>query len=171
MTDSSSGKRQASTTQNRKKNAPRGDALASSEGVLANLPRTRPQRSSARREDARRETPQAAATPAVAKAETKAQAGATAKAKTRAQAKAVTGAKTETKAASGRKRAPDKPVQDPAPRQGFEAESDPLGGSVRPPGGMDVFASAAELAGELTKNSLSHGGRMLKDLLTRLPLN
>lgn len=64
-----------------------------------------------------------------------------------------------------------KPLQDPAPRQGFEAERDPVSGSVQPPGGVDLFASAAELAGELTKSGLSTGGRLLKDVLARLPLN
>ncbi len=41
--------------------------------------------------------------------------------------------------------------QDPAPRQGFETESDPVSGPVQPPGGVDLLTSAAELAGELAK--------------------
>jgi hypothetical protein len=64
-----------------------------------------------------------------------------------------------------------KRLQDPAPRQGFEIESDPLSGPVQPPGGVDLLASAAELAGELTKSGLSTGGRLLRDILARLPLN
>ena len=59
----------------------------------------------------------------------------------------------------------------PAPRQGFETESDPVSGPVQPPGGVDLLASAAELAGELTKSGLSTGGRLLKDVFARLPLN
>jgi hypothetical protein len=42
---------------------------------------------------------------------------------------------------------------------------------VQPPGNVDLLASAAELAGELTKTGLSAGGRLLKDVLARLPLN
>ena len=128
MSDSSSGKRPTKA----KKSVGREDARAS-EGVLANLPRTRPQRSSARRDASRKAAP----------------------AKQRA---------TKTKSAT-------MPLQDPAPRQGFESESDSLSGPVQPPGGADLLASAAELAGELTKTGLSAGGRLLKDVLSRLPLN
>jgi len=104
----------------------------SGEGILANLPRTRPQRSSARRDAAR-------------------------------QAATV---KTTPTRAPTRKR-----IQDPVPRQGFESEGDSISGPVQPPGGIDLLASAAELAGELTKTGLSTGGRLLKDFLTRLPLS
>ena len=64
-----------------------------------------------------------------------------------------------------------KRIQDPVPRQGFESEGDSISGPVQPPGGIDLLASAAELAGELTKTGLSTGGRLLKDFLTRLPLS
>ena len=64
-----------------------------------------------------------------------------------------------------------KRVQDPAPRQGFETEGDPVSGPVQPPGSVDLLSSAAELAGELTRSGLASGGRLLKDFLTRLPLN
>ncbi len=116
----------------KKKNAGRRDVLAC-DGVLANLPRTRPQRSSARRDAARKQT-------AVQKRPAKA------------------------------KVAP-KRVEDPVPRQGFETEGDPVSGPVQPPGGVELLSSAAELAGELAKSGLSSGGRLLKDFLTRLPLN
>ena len=46
-----------------------------------------------------------------------------------------------------------------------------VSGSVQPPGGVDLLSSAAELAGELTKSGLSTGGRLLKDVFARLPLN
>ena len=65
---------------------------------------------------------------------------------------------------------PELSHQDPAPRQGYESESDPVSGPVRPPGPVDVLASAAELAGELGKSGLTAGGRLLKDLLSRLSL-
>jgi hypothetical protein len=167
MSDPSSGRERASgRASNRtgtKKNAQREGALAS-EGVLANLPRTRPQRSSARRDAARRATK--------AKASSKASTilaapGKPVKTKAKpAKVAAVKRAQGTAKPSSTAKR-----LQDPAPRQGFETENDPLSGPVQPPGGVDLLASAAELAGELTKSGLSTGGRLLKDILARLPLN
>jgi hypothetical protein len=116
----------------RKKNT-RSKAVPAPEGVLANLSRTRPQRSSARREAARKQ---------------------------------ATTKKRPAKAKVAAKR-----LQDPTPRQGFETEGDPVSGPVQPPGRVDLLSSAAELAGELTKSGLASGGRLLKDLLARLPLN
>jgi len=58
---------------------------------------------------------------------------------------------------------------EPVPRQGFEAEPDSLGGPVQPPGGTELIASAAELAGELAKAGVTAGARLVKDLLSRLP--
>jgi hypothetical protein len=143
MSDPSSGEEQASLqTGGRSKNAPAAD------GVLSNLPRTRPQRSSARRE-AERRAPKRTKSP-------------------------IKQAPTSTKRASSnakRRRSTGSEPSDPAPRQGFESENDPLDGPVQPPGGVDLLASAAELAGELTKTGLSAGGRLLKDVLQRLPLH
>jgi hypothetical protein len=160
MSESSSDRRPASARTGPKKRAKREDARASSEGVLANLPRTRPQRSSPRRDAARASTAKAAATSAPATA-------------TRAGAKqpGASAKKPDTAKRPAKPRGTVKPLQEPAPRQGFETESDPVHGPVQPPGGVDLFASAAELAGELTKSGLSTGGRLLKDFLTRLPLN
>jgi len=148
MSDTSSGRGRSGAKKPTKKNGRRKDALAS-EGVLANLPRTRPQRSSARR-DAARLTATGKPKPVRP-----------------AAAKQATAKKRPAKAA----KRTAKPLQDQAPRQGFETESDPVSGPVSPPGGVDLFASAAELAGELTKTGLSAGGRLLKDVLGRLPLN
>jgi hypothetical protein len=148
MSDTSTGKTQT----NAKKSAKR-DEKGASEGVLANLPRTRPQRPSARR-DASRKAAQAKATPQKA-----------------AQAKATPQKAAQAKARPTRTKSEAKPLHDPAPRQGFECESAPISGSVQPPGGVELLASAAELAGELTKTGLSTGGRLLKDVLSRLPLN
>ncbi|HVA19675.1 MAG TPA: hypothetical protein VMU55_05845 [Solirubrobacteraceae bacterium] len=133
------------------------DASPASDGILASLPRTRPQRSSPRRDAARQ----------------------SAKAPKRAPTTASTGKQeppkvSKAKAPAGKraKRTPPKlSHQDPAPRQGFESESDPVSGPVRPPGPVDVLASAAELAGELGKTGLTAGGRLLKDLLSRLTLS
>src|ERR1700677_2600473 len=108
------------------------DAGRAGEGILANLPRTRPQRSSARRDAARR----AAAVKTT-------------------PARAPKRKQTTTKKRPAQAKRTAKRIQDPVPRQGFESESDPVSGSVQPPGGIDLLASAAELAGELTKTRLS----------------
>jgi hypothetical protein len=159
MSNASSGQGRSGAKKPTKKNARRKDALPS-EGVLANLPRTRPQRSSARRDAARRATNAKASTILAAP-------GKPATMKTKpAKVAAVKRGQGAAKPRSTAKR-----LQDPAPRQGFEIESDPLSGPVQPPGGVDLLASAAELAGELTKSGLSTGGRLLRDILARLPLN
>jgi len=41
-------------------------------------------------------------------------------------------------------------------------------GTVPPPGGAELLASATELVGELAKASASSGERLLKDVLARL---
>ncbi len=162
MADPSSGARRSSAKKSSKKTAkreqgPKRKGERSSEGVLANLPRTRPQRSSARREDARRSTSanvEPSAAPTRKRAATKTKAAAVKRGQGTAKPKSTA-----------------KRLQDRAPRQGFESESDPVSGPVQPPGSADLLASAAELAGELCKTGLSAGGRLLKDVLARLPLN
>jgi hypothetical protein len=183
--------------------------------VLANLPRTRPQRSSARRDAARRAAGSAvgnatalARTPrSVAPAKTqpaqptaastpahKPRTAATAKAQPNPAPKPAAAKQAPAKAQpspapkpAATKKAPAKAkpkvtsraaaktaakrAQDPVPRQGFETEGDPVSGPVQPPGSVDLLSSAAELAGELTKSGFSSGGRLLKDFLSRLPLN
>ncbi len=105
--------------------------------VLAGLPRTRPQRASARRIAAR-------------------------------AAKPSTAPPGQTKRHQPTKsRGTD--VGEPVPRQGFEAEPDSLAGPVQPPGGTELVASAAELAGELTKAGVTAGARLFKDFLSHLP--
>jgi hypothetical protein len=198
MADTSSGRERSRAKKPTKKNARDKDALAS-DGVLANLPRTRPQRSSARRDAARRTVSAAAGEPTGAPARkqrptasAKAQPTATSKAQptpsaagrkprpTAAKAQAATTpASKQTVAKKRPAKAKEKTsatataerFQDPAPRQGFETERDPVSGPVQPPGGVDLLSSAAELAGELTKSGLSTGGRLLKDVFARLPLN
>jgi hypothetical protein len=196
MSDSSSDRRPASARTGPKKRAKREDARATSEGVLANLPRTRPQRSSPRRDAARAtiaKATAASAPPTATRAAAK-QPGASAKkpgtgkrpakpqgaakpqgtVKPRGTAKPQRTAKPQGATEPRKAAKPQgtiKPLQEPAPRQGFETESDSVHGPVQPPGGVDLFASAAELAGELTKSGISTGGRLLKDFLTRLPLN
>ncbi len=60
---------------------------------------------------------------------------------------------------------------EPAPRQGFESETERANGTVHPPGGADLVASAAEIFGELAKAGAAKGERLLKDLLSHLPLS
>jgi hypothetical protein len=58
-----------------------------------------------------------------------------------------------------------------APRQGFECEGDAATGPVQPPGAAELVASAAEIVGELAKAGFSTGERLLKDVISRLPLS
>jgi hypothetical protein len=178
-------------------------------GVLANLPRSRPQRSSARRLAARestnahngadsavreqRKTPSARSAspakqtrkPAHARSRTTAkqtvapvgESAASASAKRsaaspagKASAPKAGPAKRPTARRATQRRARPAAAQEPAPRQGFECESDAPTGSVQPPGGVELVASAAELVGELAKAGLSRSERLLKDVVSRLPL-
>jgi hypothetical protein len=141
-------------------------------GVLANLPRTRPQRSSARRAAARK----AASTPASAPPKAKLAKAKLAKAKPAraepAAAKAAKAAKAKpTKARPTQaKRPTDATSQaETVPRQGFEVEGEIASGAVQPPGAAELVSSAAELAGELAKAGVNGGARLLKDLFARLP--
>jgi hypothetical protein len=117
-------------------------------GVLANLPRTRPQRSSPRRAAARaRKPPSENAGPK------------TAGPKGARRAKATRGAASARTAAAA-----------PAPRQGFECEGERPSRTVHPPGGAELVASVGEIVGELTKAGLSASERLIRDALSRLPL-
>jgi hypothetical protein len=163
-----------------------------SEGVLANLPRTRPQRSSARRAAARTTS----ATPPAAPTSTRgrsASRGTAPKASERAPAKArparaktgqapakarktvapspTPAAKASAPAKPRAKRAKPAPADTSVPRQGFESDFDRASGPVAPPGGAELVATAAEIFGELAKAGISTGERLLKDVLTRLPLS
>jgi colicin import membrane protein len=174
------------------------------EGVLAKLPRTRPQRASARRTAAREaassngavkleQAPSAkraarsrkaagagaptgasAPAPKPAKAATKAAAtrragiagrrGASAQTRTQAAAKPRTQS-----AAKARRQSASEARRESVPRQGFECEG--TGGTVQPPGSAELVGSAVELVGDLAKAGLSTGERLLKDVLSRLPLS
>jgi hypothetical protein len=138
-------------------------AAASDEtpGVLSQLPRTRPQRSSPRRAAARKAT--AAAGDAAAAHSNGRPPGPAGKA-------AGASAKRAVKQPSKRTVKPAA-IAEPAPRQGFECEGERTSGSVHPPGGAELVASAAEIVGELAKAGISTGERLLKDVLSRLPLS
>ena len=120
-------------------------------GVLVNLPHTRPQRASARR---------------VAARETAAAAAPRRKAPARSNGRPT--ARKRAGSAAPRPRASTR-VREPAPRQGFESETESMSGSVRPPGGAEFVASAAEIVSELAKAGLSRSERLLKDALSRIP--
>jgi hypothetical protein len=163
----------------------RGSAPLDGEGVLSNLPRTRPQRSSARRTAARGAPTTTGATTeppsrnggasAAAKARAKTASKAPAKAKrtpagSGARTKAKPATSSSQRARSTTKRPPSTASAEEIPRQGFETETDRARGPVQPPGGAELVAGAVEIVGELAKAGFSTGERLLKDVLSRLPL-
>jgi hypothetical protein len=172
MSPSKDGDRPARATPDRP-----GNASANGEGVLSKLPRTRPQRSSPRRTAAR-----AASAAAAAPVTGVAPAASTAPARSH-------GRSSSPRAKSATARSPKKPAGardartrtarpaaarvsiEPAPRQGFESETERANGTVQPPGGADLVASAAEIFGEFAKAGVAKGERLLKDLLSHLPLS
>lgn len=181
MTDANSSDRSASAQQNE-------------QGVLANLPRTRPQRTSRRRAAARNATAGRAGGDAgppsgsdgSRRPKQSADSGAGhAGAGGRAATRSATGKSGRTTAertrapasarASVRRRpsAPKRRDSSPgaAPRQGFECDGDAASGPVQPPGAAELVASAAEIVGELAKAGLSRGESLLKDVVSRLPLS
>jgi hypothetical protein len=168
------------------KRAPQNDG-----GVLANLPRTRPQRASARRTAARNSGASTGAAERKASDAARSR-GATAvkspakraskPANARRGSKASSATQAKTQASTARANAQSArprrmpaasrrsvPLQDPAPRQGFECDGESVGASLQPPGGAELVASAAEIVGELAKAGLSRGERLLKDVFSRLP--
>ena len=148
-------------------------------GVLSNLPRTRPQRASARRAAARKArspATEASDEPAGAgkRPQTKAKPakGKPAKAAKAARTTAKAGARSApTGGAAGRAGRPRDAAseQEQVPRQGFECEGEAATGPVHPPGGAELVGSAAELLGEVAKAGVSAGERLVRDLLGRLP--
>jgi hypothetical protein len=167
--------------------APKDSEPRESEGVLSNLPRTRPQRSSPRRAAARAATAAAAAAntaparanggppndrPAASPENAAAPVGGDQIAGgARRVAAAERVRKRPTTVRAGRAARPrGKPAAAPVPKQGFECDGERASGPVQPPGGTELVASAAEIIGELAKAGLSTGERLLKDVLSRLPL-
>lgn len=170
------------------------------EGVLSNLPRTRPQRASPRRAAARSKA--AAAPPASAKTNSAGPSGA-ARARTKptaAPAASASGAGAARRAPATKRAqaaAPKKPRRrkpltqasprveapsrrrppiaaersEPVPRQGFASEADRVSGPVAPPGGPELLATAAEAISEIAKAGIATGERLVRDVLSRLPLS
>jgi len=56
------------------------------------------------------------------------------------------------------------------PRQGFASDGERVSGPVQPPGGAELIATAAEIVSELAKAGVSTGERLIKDVVSRLPL-
>ena len=131
-----------------------------SAGVLANLPRTRPQRSSARRIAAREGT-----TARKAPARAAGRPPGPRPAAARASAK-------RPKAPARKRPAPARASaeRETAPRQGFESDGDAARGPISPPGGAELITAATELLTEVTKAGLSRGANTLRDLAGRLRL-
>ncbi len=132
-----------------------GDGTAGE--VLGNLPRTRPQRPSARRvhRDADNGDGGTAARP-TAKRATAPRAAPAKKARAATPRKAAsTTAKRKSAGASDRSGAP----------QGFEAEAS---GGVQPPTASDVLDSAIGAAGDLVHGGLDLGERAVRGALSRL---
>jgi hypothetical protein len=147
----------------------RADVPEERQSVLGNLPRTRPQRSSARRTAARRST--AAPTAADGEARPKRAASrrspkgrSTATPARAGSAKAAAGAAGKQRKA----RRASSPPKQAVPSQGFETEADRARGPVQPPGGTELIASAVEIVGDLAKSGLSSGERVLKSVFSRL---
>jgi hypothetical protein len=162
-------------------------------GVLANLPRTRPQRASRRRVAARNttggasgasgappsrgersvgptETPdrRAALDGAKRPATAEPEAGKRARAAERPRRSVRGGASARRQTSAPRRRISG---PDAAPLQGFECDGDAGSGPVQPPGAAELVASAAEIVGELAKAGWNTGERLLKDVVSRLPLS
>jgi hypothetical protein len=146
--------------------------------VLVNLPHTRPQRSSPRRAAARKAAAGAGTerrTPGRPAARSRigggtAQTGAHRTTTARAAGgKLKSAPSTQSTPRSAPKRASAPRRRDAAPRQGFESNGENMNGSIQPPGGAELVASAAEIVGELAKVGLSAGERLLKDAFSRLP--
>ncbi len=197
MSPSKDGEHGAGTTRNGQERPPNEDP-----GILSQLPRTRPQRSSRHRTAARNGSA-AESTSTTTSSTANGQAPAARKTSARTAKKAAptnrskaprpsakhdadgspgAGASAATKArsrGSSAKRRPRTagpsstaaPTATPtAPRQGFESEGERASETVHPPGGAELVASAAEIVGELAKAGLSTGERLVKDVLSRLPL-
>jgi hypothetical protein len=147
--------------------------------VLANLPRTRPQRATARRTAARSPGPSSSEPSDAPSLPEPSDAAASDVAATSAAKLASRGPRSRAAKApaSGTKRASKprtrsarpRPVAEEVPRQGFESEEERATGSVAPPSGIELLGTAAEALGEIAKAGLSGGERLLKDVLSRLP--
>jgi hypothetical protein len=155
-------------------------------GILAALPRARPQRASARRAAARTSTAAKRGTAAAkTTTATKAKSAQAASSKKRiagegsAVAEPLAAKKPRARTPLAAKKAAStkrpttkptaKPAEPPAPKQGYEPEEElELGKSVNPPSGTELVESMADIIGELANSGLTAGGRLLKDAFSLL---
>ncbi|HEY5192746.1 MAG TPA: hypothetical protein VIJ39_02595 [Solirubrobacteraceae bacterium] len=146
-------------------------------GILAALPRARPQRASARRAAARSgaatKTSTVAKTKPVRAAAVKKPIAVKKPASTKpASANPVSVKPASAKSISTKRRAAKpraKPVEPPVPKQGYEPEDElELGKTVHPPSGVELMESVADIVGELANSSIAAGGRLLKDAFSLL---
>ena len=141
--------------------------------MLANLPRTRPQRASARRAAARNAGGQGSAT-GNGNGRAARRTPQTGGAFRRRRGRPAPRQDEETpKTRAGRKRAEAReseagPQADDVPRQGFESVEERATGPVQPPGGAELVGTAVEVVSELAKAGISGGERVVRDLLGRL---
>jgi hypothetical protein len=154
-------------------------------GVLSNLPRTRPQRATARRAAAREHGGATSANGARANG-SRAAAGTAGKknkpakpASKRTKAASAKSAGNAAKAGrasdgaprtrrSAPKRQVPRAVREEVPRQGFETEDERATGAVPPPGTADVLSTAVEALGEIAKAGIAGSERLLRDVFSRL---
>jgi hypothetical protein len=138
-------------------------ASAGEDGVLANLPPTRPQRTSRRRTEARKATARATRTAARGAPSRGAQDRGP---EDRSRERRV-GPRLEP--TSGKRAEESAERRGSVPKQGFESESDLASGPVQPPGAVELVGSAVEIVTVLARGGLSAGERLLGDLVSRLP--
>lgn len=162
-----------------------GSAVASarepsaSSGVLAELPRARPQRATPRRSSARKATAHSAGKRRGAgagadrrTAAVEGSAGAGAGPTILAGLPRVRPQHTSPRRAAARaarSRGGTRSTEQSVPRQGFESEPRRMSEPIQPPGGAELAVSLGELAGELAKVGIATGARLLKDIVSRLP--
>ena len=154
-------------------------------GVLAELPRARPQRATARRATARKAGARPAASKRRAAKADRSSAGADAGSAAADVRSAGAAGPTilaglprvrpqhasprRAAARAARSRGSAHLGEQPVPRQGFESDPGRMNGPIQPPGGAELAVSLGELAGELAKVGVATGARLLKDILSRLP--
>lgn len=134
-------------------------------GVLANLPRTRPQRATARRAAAR--SANAAAEESTSANGNGRAPGTSTRKPAAPSAKRTAPAKPSRPKAARAKPARKRPAED-VPRQGYESVEERATGPVQPPGGTELVGTAAEIVNEIAKAGISGGERLLRDVLSRL---
>ncbi len=150
---------QPQTSAERAPNQP--DPSPDAAGVLANLPRTRPQRATARRTAAR-------SAAAAEQPSTNGNGSAPRAAARKPAAKRTAPAKPSRAKAPRAKPARKRQAEDGVPRQGYESVEERATGPVQPPGGTELVGTAAEIVSEIARAGISGGERVLRDVLSRL---